>query len=342
MRRFLSKIRYSVLIAVVMWMAGANLYAGKYANAFLDIGCGARALGMGGAVTAHADDGTAFYWNPAGLSLIRKVQFTGMYGPQFGSLADPLAAYHQLGLTIPLRGQAVIAVNWICLAVDQIPVYPELAGNSFYERLMNATLRPSGEPQGYLSDSENAVFISFAKQNAFFLDLGWDFQHVRIEIPFGLNFKWIRQQIGDYQASGLGVDVGGMLRIHLDDLFQFPGAGLLSAGLQLQDVTRTSMSWNTRRQETVPLNLRWGTAYRHAFRDDLTVTFCVDGETRWEGATRFGVELFGWDRIALRLGSDSGRITAGAGFRVLKLWADYAFLSHELDALHRVSLTVTL
>ena len=35
--------------------------------AFLKIGVGARAEGMGGAYVAHADDATAIYWNPAGL-----------------------------------------------------------------------------------------------------------------------------------------------------------------------------------------------------------------------------------------------------------------------------------
>jgi len=42
-----------------------------------DFGVGARALGMGGAFIATADDFTATYWNPAGLSHIRKTQLFG-------------------------------------------------------------------------------------------------------------------------------------------------------------------------------------------------------------------------------------------------------------------------
>jgi long-subunit fatty acid transport protein len=38
------------------------------------VGIGARALGMGGAYVAAADDYTAVYWNPAGLALIRKME----------------------------------------------------------------------------------------------------------------------------------------------------------------------------------------------------------------------------------------------------------------------------
>ena len=40
-----------------------------------DLGIGTRALGMGGAFTAVADDTTAFYWNPAGLSNTSQFQF---------------------------------------------------------------------------------------------------------------------------------------------------------------------------------------------------------------------------------------------------------------------------
>ena len=39
----------------------------KYSNEFLNIGAGARGLGMGGAQAASTQDGTAGYWNPAGL-----------------------------------------------------------------------------------------------------------------------------------------------------------------------------------------------------------------------------------------------------------------------------------
>ena len=39
----------------------------KYSNEFLNIGAGARGLAMGSAQVASVNDGTAGYWNPAGL-----------------------------------------------------------------------------------------------------------------------------------------------------------------------------------------------------------------------------------------------------------------------------------
>ena len=43
---------------------------GTTAAQFLKIGIGARALALGGAYSAIADDASALYWNPGGLSRI--------------------------------------------------------------------------------------------------------------------------------------------------------------------------------------------------------------------------------------------------------------------------------
>src|ERR1700722_3572912 len=49
----------------------ASAKAVDYGNSVLDLGVGARALGMGGAFVGLADDSTATYWNPAGLTGIQ-------------------------------------------------------------------------------------------------------------------------------------------------------------------------------------------------------------------------------------------------------------------------------
>ena len=45
----------------------------KYSNEFLNIGAGARGLAMGSAQVASVQDGTAGYWNPAGLADVKDV-----------------------------------------------------------------------------------------------------------------------------------------------------------------------------------------------------------------------------------------------------------------------------
>jgi len=63
----------------------ASLYAqsGGQAGQFLSYGAGGRALGMGGAFYAVADDATATYWNPAGLTLLERKEFSFMQATLF-------------------------------------------------------------------------------------------------------------------------------------------------------------------------------------------------------------------------------------------------------------------
>ena len=48
------------------------------AKLILKIGVGARAIGMGEAYTAQADDVSSLYWNPAGLALMQERQASFM------------------------------------------------------------------------------------------------------------------------------------------------------------------------------------------------------------------------------------------------------------------------
>jgi hypothetical protein len=50
-----------------------------HAGAFLDFAASARSLGMGGAHAAVADDASAVYWNPAGLSQLDRKDLVAMY-----------------------------------------------------------------------------------------------------------------------------------------------------------------------------------------------------------------------------------------------------------------------
>lgn len=330
-------------LCVCLVFLSVSVFAGKYANAFLEIGAGARGLGLGGALVANTEDAFSFYWNPAGLASVNRVQISGMYGPQFGTISDPLATYHQAGLSLPIRGGAVIGINWVRLAVDDIPVYAELQGNSYYDRLIHRQYRPTGEPEGSIQDSEDAFFLSFAKQNEFNVDFGWAFHRVRVEIPFGLNLKLIKQKLGDQEASGLGVDFGVLMRLRVDDLLQIRELGKLGVGLHLQDLTRTNMNWGTKRQDTVPINVLWGLAYTQEIlgRDGI-LTFCYERESRWEAQNRLGLEFLGWQSLALRFGAVSGKIRFGAGLHIFRFFVDYAFEPHDLNGLHRISLIVTL
>ena len=58
------------IIFILITIAGEAQFR-KYSNEFLNIGAGARGLAMGSAQVASANDGTAAYWNPAGLVFVK-------------------------------------------------------------------------------------------------------------------------------------------------------------------------------------------------------------------------------------------------------------------------------
>src|SRR3982751_7084511 len=71
----------------------------KYSNEFLNIGAGARGLAMGSAQIASVQDGTAGYWNPAGLTgvndhpnvnLMHAEYFAGIGKYDYASIAIPI------------------------------------------------------------------------------------------------------------------------------------------------------------------------------------------------------------------------------------------------------------
>lgn len=78
------------LLAVVPGRAFAA--PGDTGFAFLKLGVGARAMALGSAYVALADDPTAIYWNPAGLAAISGTQVTAMHNEWIQDFRQEFAA----------------------------------------------------------------------------------------------------------------------------------------------------------------------------------------------------------------------------------------------------------
>jgi hypothetical protein len=176
------------IIAAVCILNIASLamaQAPKYSNEFLNIGVGARALGMSNSYVTSVNDVTAGYWNPAGLLGIgNQHQVALMHSEYFAGIAK----YDYGAIATRLDSSSVLAFSAIRFGVDDIPNTTELIdanGNVDYSRITT------------FSAVDYAFLVSYAK---------------KVKIPglrLGANAKIIRRKVGNFAGAwGFGLDVG--------------------------------------------------------------------------------------------------------------------------------------
>lgn len=209
--KWASIFQFSVAIAAIV-LGTTPLVAQKYSNEFLAIGVGARAHGMAGAQVAHANDLTAAYWNPAGLTNIEDpMQVAAMHAEWFAGVAQ----YDYLGFAKALNRErgSVLAFSLIRLGIDNIPYTINLVNS-------DGTIN-----YGNLS-SFSAADYAFIGSYA---------QHLHNpEFSVGGNVKIIRRVIGKIgSAWGFGSDLGLQWK-----------HGHWMAGIQARDLTTTFNAWS--------------------------------------------------------------------------------------------------
>ncbi len=316
----------------------------KYSNEFLNIGAGARGLAMGGAQVSSVTDGTAGYWNPAGLTGIEAPTFNFMHASYFGNIGT----YDYLSAAIPFaENKRTLGFSLLRFAVDDIPntlflVEPD--GSINYNNIQT------------FSSSDYAFLLSFA-------------QKIKDEeddkMSFGVNTKIIYRKVGHFaRAFGFGFDAG--FRIQRDKW---------NLGIAAKDITTTFNAWNfsfTEKEKEVlyltkndiPIKsteltaprLTIGGGYNFAIggsvnllaEADLDVTFDGKRNTVLSGNTvsadpRLGLEATIKDVFFVRAGisnfqkaladgdtTNQKRVwiyqpSLGAGFKIKNISIDYAF-----------------
>jgi hypothetical protein len=337
-------MKRTLLLICLALFAASTARAAKYAGEFLEIGVGARAVGMGGAMTAHADDAMSFYWNPAGMGYVSGVQAAAMYADLWNGLAN----YSVAGLTLPVSG-AVFSVNYVRLGVPNIGRYPDFTQpgtrvvNGDTLSIQEYLLATQGANHGTFSDNESAVFLTFAKLNKFTIDFGWAYFQVPVEFPIGANVKIINENLGGSKGSGIGVDLGGQIRLPMQDIFWDKWKAHIAWGINVQDLTRTAVDWGENNKDAIPTNYRNGVAFIQKMPGrDSQLILSYDAEKRWAYTNHFGLEYQFEKVLALRGGFWGSEWTAGAGISIWRATVDYAYLSRELGSTHRVSVAFKL
>ncbi|MEY4867424.1 MAG: hypothetical protein RIT36_323 [Bacteroidota bacterium] len=209
--------RICVLAVVCLWVSNASAQFRKYSNEFLNIGAGARGLGMGGAQVASVADATAGYWNPAGLTEIKEHPVASlMHAEYFAGIGK----YDYASIAMPLDNPTVVTrslgFSLIRFAVDDIPntlflVEPD--GSVNYNNIRS------------FSSADYALLVSYGQ--VIFSDENRTFS-------FGANAKVVHRSVGSFaKAWGLGIDAGLQYR-----------TSRFNVGLMAKDVTTTFNAWN--------------------------------------------------------------------------------------------------
>lgn len=187
----------------------------KYSNEFLDLGVGARALGMGNVFVANSDDVTAGYWNPSGLlNLENNLEVGLMHSEYFAGIA----AYEYIGAGFKIDDQSAGGITFLRFGIDDIPDTRQLVdanGNFDYNKIET------------FSSIDNAFLFSYARK------MGIEGLNV------GGNVKIVYRKVGDFaSAIGFGVDLSAQYK---KDNLRF--------GVVLRDITGTWNAWNFNNEE---------------------------------------------------------------------------------------------
>jgi len=319
-------------------------FAGKkYTAAFLNIGAGARAAGMGSSFSALGLDATTIHWNPAAMGRLTQPEVVLMHSVQFNNLLK----YDTGHFVLPNIVSGSFGIGYIRLATGDIFFTENLRFYDWGQDNLPGTGDP-GEGDGkhnpgerviydegrlkIVNDAEQALFLSYARQ-------------VSARLAIGGNLKYLWQSVGQYSSSGWGFDLGAIYDL----------TPRLTLALSLQDVFGTIVRWSTGHSDTRTINVKPGFAYRIDLPSLASqVNLASDVDIRFDnikencdfhaGPASFdfhlGLEYWLYQMIALRVGSEQQSFTAGAGIKISFFEIDYAFSGFDLGNTHRISLTL--
>jgi hypothetical protein len=286
---------FAVLIGIVLgcgaaWAQDQN---GGLPGEWLSRYLGARTGGLGGAFVAVADEPLGIVWNPAGMSLLSQNEISVETSLLYESTTINSFSFAFPGRKIPSFGLTILSL-----------------GSGDFEKTNELN-----ESLGSFEEGDLAFMLTASKNltSKFFL---------------GANLKVVRQAIDEFNAAGVGVDLGVMYQVHPAVRL---GASLLNVGgptLSLRSI-----------DETYPVDARAGVAlYFLSGRGLLSgdIDYRADAGTGF----RVGTEFWAHRSLALRFGFSESLPGGGFSFNITpSARFDYAANDAELGVTHRFGLS---
>ncbi|MFH1619843.1 MAG: PorV/PorQ family protein [bacterium] len=304
---------------------GAKIHpaAGSTSATFLKIGVGARAVAMGGAFTAVADDPSALYWNPAGLVNNKDRSLSFSHNNYFQGLNQEFLSYILPGKQIGfLKNRAGFSGVW-GVGLNYFTTPKDIERRSgLYE---NDPIYPISSPEGTFRAYDTAFHLGYGHP-------------VTPSLNVGSAVKFIKQTIDNTSGSTFALDLGALYDFTLADRFFTAGLAVQNIGPGVKFISK---------RFALPLNFKAGISHRLTYSGAL-VSFDFNKPIDNYPFFILGTDYPLTGRLALRtgyryrlydneLGGWSG-FSAGMGLLFSRFSFDYAFTPFgDLGNSHRFS-----
>jgi len=234
------KIYFTIFLTVTCLFGGHEFdKVASTSGQFLKLGVGARSMGMGGSFVGLADDASALFWNPAGMTYSSGVHSLFSHNDWALDISHDF-----VGAVIPLNNKGRLGFSFSALTMG--------------EKEITTVSEPDGTGLFY-SVMDLSMGASYA-------------QTISDRLSYGLTFKYIRTSAHNESASTVAFDIGSILRTAFHNLkigmalsnfggeLQYRGRDLIEksdidddlSGNQLTDVNLRTETW------PIPLMIRIG------------------------------------------------------------------------------------
>lgn len=259
---------------------------GETGASFLNLGVGASAIAMGGAVTSLSTGVHSLFWNPGGLGWLDGTEATLMHAEHFQSIR-----YENLGLA---HGTNTLGMGF--------------SVKGLYLTELEERTGPSANPISTFGAYFIVPSFSFAKS-------------LNKNLSLGTNIKFIYQSIGEDNAVSYGGDIGTSIKSGIKGLRA--GLALTNFGTKIR-FQNSSFSLPTRLRTGLSYSLFNENASLafdivKPFKEDFEYHLGAAGMVMEKLCLRVGY------RSGLQDNGSFAGVAAGAGFKIGDIDIDYAF-----------------